>query len=108
MMTKNWNEYDIDELGSIVSDYHKDVYGWRPRSPGLYENKAMLVEIAESLDRRFEELKATFGGREQLRADGWVIAETDPVLIQQAKWLAEERARDRAECGDRIFDPFEA
>jgi hypothetical protein len=54
---RNWNDHDIDELGSIVSDYHKDLYGFRPRIPGLYEDKAGLVELAESLDRHFENCK---------------------------------------------------
>lgn len=102
----NWNAFDIDELGSIVSDYHKSMYGWRPRFPGLYEDKIALVALAELIDEHIEQLKTTFAGREQLRANGWDIEETDPTLKQHARWLAEERAREEQEH-EKIVDPFE-
>lgn len=107
---KNWNDYDLNELGSIVSDYHKDMYGFRPRAPGLYDDKARLVSLAESLDQRFDRLKETFAGREELRASGWVVEETEPKLIQRAQWLAEEREREFAESEamyGRRSNPFE-
>jgi hypothetical protein len=39
-------------------------------------------------------MKESFAGREELRTNGWVIEETDPELIKQAKWLADERKRE--------------
>jgi hypothetical protein len=98
-----YQEMSMEELGSFVSDYHKDVHGFRPRSAGwkhadgteltggLYGNREALVAIAEGLDSYMEARRSTFAGRESMRADGWVVLETEPELIQHSIWLAQER-----------------
>ena len=88
---------DTDELGNYLSDYHKDTHGFRPRIEGLYQNRELMIKMLKDLDAYFVRMKETFSGREQLRSEGWSIPETDPDLIQQAKWLQEERDRQEVE-----------
>ena len=92
-----YQEMSMEELGSFVSDYHKDVHGFRPRGDGLYANREALVAIAEGLEAYMEARRSTFAGRESMRADGWVALETEPELIQHSIWLAEERDRANRE-----------
>ena len=87
----NYDSYTTDELGTYLSDYHKDTYGFRPRHDGLHSNRARMIQMLEDLDSYHENMHKTFAGRETLRVAGWIVEETDPVYIQQAKWLKEER-----------------
>lgn len=81
---------DLDELNSLYSDYHKDMYGFRPRN--CYSStKEDIIRLLTEMDNAFNQRKETFAGREQLREEGWVISETDPELIQRALWLKQER-----------------
>ena len=86
-----YQSMDLCELGSLASDYHKDVHGFRPRGDGLYANRDALIAILEGLDSYMEARRSTFAGRESMRADGWVVLETEPELIQHSIWLAQER-----------------
>lgn len=93
-MSQEYTEFD--ELASLYSDFHKDVYGFRPRfsSEVTVEGlRAAIDALHASQQRRTE----TFAGREQMREDGWWVLETDPELQQQSVWLAEERDRYNAE-----------
>jgi hypothetical protein len=90
-----YQSMDLCELGSLASDYHKDVHGFRPRGEGLYANRDALIDILEGLDAYMASRRSTFAGRESMRADGWHVLETDPELIQRSIWLAEERDRER-------------
>jgi len=90
---KTYQSMDLCELGGYVSDYHKEVHGFRPRREGLYSNREALIAIAEGLDAYMESRRSTFAGRESMRADGWFVLETDPELIQRSIWIAEERDR---------------
>lgn len=101
MTNFNYDVMSTDELGNLLSDYYKDVHGFRPRQEGLYSDRTRMIEMLNGLDAHMEHMKSTFAGREQLREDGWNIPETDPELIQQAKWLQEERDRLYAEVVDR-------
>jgi hypothetical protein len=105
-----YHSMTMEELGSYVSDYHKDVHGFRPRGDGLYANRDALVLIAEGLDAYMAARRSTFSGRESMRADGWVVLETDPELIQRSIWIAEERDAVHREAtleatdrGERVF-----
>ena len=104
--TSKWDSYSTDELGSYLSDYHKEIHGFRPRYEGLYEDRARMIKMLDQLNSYMDRLRETFAGREQLRQEGWHIEETDPVYIQQAKWLKEEREREKQELdrmrGDQI------
>ena len=86
-----YQSMDLCELGSLASDYHKAVHGFRPCGDGLYANRDALIAILEGLDAYMEARRSTFAGRETMRADGWVVLETEPELIQHSIWLAQER-----------------
>lgn len=89
---KSWNEYDYDELVGILSDYSKDVHGYRLRMNG--ESKENVIKALEGIDKYMDNMHSTFAGREELRQNGWIIEESDPELAQQAKWLSAERERE--------------
>ena len=93
MMTK------LQELQSYWSDFHKDYYGSRPRgyTYAQVQDPVWLQEQIDKISSSMAFVKETFSGREMLREQGWIIEETDSVYIQQAKWLKEERDRERAE-----------
>jgi hypothetical protein len=104
---------EFNDLAAFYSDFHKDVYGYRPRHMALcadrYESHEALVEAMSHLDRLVQGLqdyltamKSTFEGREQLRSEGWHIEETDPQYMSAAAeneaLRAAERARMEYEC----------
>lgn len=68
---KNWNEYGYDYLCDILSDYHKDVFGYRLRMYG--EPKEAVIAELEKLDAYLEKMKSTEEGLEELRASGFVV-----------------------------------
>ena len=70
----DWTTYTTDELGSIYSDYSKDVNGFRDRTVSYDDREALLAKL-NGLDRIMESMKATKKGRNALRNDGWVIKE---------------------------------
>ena len=87
---------EFNDLASFYSDFHKDVYGVRPRSMTLcacdYPDHASLVEAMGHLDRLVQGLqdymtamKSTFEGRETLRSEGWHIEETDPSYVWKSR-----------------------
>jgi len=86
---------EFNDLASFYSDFHKDLYGVRPRSIALcasaYPDHASLVEAMSHLDRLVQgihdymtAMKSTFEGRETLRSEGWHIEETDPSCVSLA------------------------
>ena len=98
---------EFNDLASFYSDYHKDVYGFRPRHLALiasaYETREALLEAKSHLERLIDGLgdymksmESTFEGRESLREDGWYIEETDPQYIEAAALSAARRKAERA------------
>ena len=98
----------FNDLASYYSDFHKDVWGVRPRHMALcacdYPNHASLVEAMSHLQRLVDGLhsylearKSTFEGREDLRANGWSVEETDPELARLAAVAQAERDALRAQ-----------
>lgn len=75
-----WEQYSTEELCDIVSDYHKDVHGFRPGNPELYESRDRLIETLNELDEFINSMKSTPRGRQQLRDEGWIVDE--PVRNQ--------------------------
>lgn len=64
-----WEDYnDTEELADILSDYHKDVFGYRMRMAG--ESREAIIQELDYLDRYMEKMKETPEGRAQLEADG--------------------------------------
>jgi len=72
-----WDTWEYDELVEALSDYHKDVFGYRLRMNG--ESREVVIQELLYLDRYMEKMKETPKGRAQLREDGWVIDEKDYV-----------------------------
>lgn len=66
-----WDNYEYDELTSVLSDYHKDVFGYRLRMHG--EPREAIINELVALDNYMEKMKSTPEGRAQLLAEGWVI-----------------------------------
>jgi len=89
----------VEELQGYYSDFHKDFYGFRPRgfgTPEDWRDRTWLEEQINAIHLVMDSMKTTFAGREELRANGWVVEETNTDLAQQAKWLADERERQMA------------
>ena len=74
-----FDDMGIDDLQSYYSDFHKDYFGFRPRSstPEQWVNRDWLIEQISAIHNAMDEMKKTYGGREQLRAEGWQIDEED-------------------------------
>jgi hypothetical protein len=89
----------VEELQSLYSDFHKEVYGFRPRTMSLanWNSESWLDSVIADLHAGLENRKDSFAGRETMREEGWHVPETEPELIRQAEWLKQERARERAE-----------
>jgi hypothetical protein len=81
-----WNTYNYDELCDILSDYHKDVHGFRCRMYG--EPKEAVIARLEDLDAYMDMMKSTAEGREQLREQGWAVDEP----IEDPRQYAEDAA----------------
>ena len=96
-MTQNHlAQYNVEELQGYFSDFHKDFYGFRPRTLGSSEDwnnrewlEAQITRIHDAIDA----MKKTFSGREQLRSEGWVVdeAEFDNIIdpTEYAEWSAD-------------------
>lgn len=66
-----WDTYEYDDLVNTLSDYHKDVFGYRMRMYG--EPREAVIAQLDSLDSYMERMKSTPEGRAQLIEEGWVL-----------------------------------
>jgi hypothetical protein len=73
------SQYTVEELQSYFSDFHKDYFGFRPRSatPEQWRDREYLEAGINAIHNTMDAKKLTFEGREELRAAGWVINEED-------------------------------
>jgi Iap family predicted aminopeptidase len=81
-MSNGLESMSVDELQSYLSDFHKDFYGFRPRgiyTPAEWQNPSVLIDAINRIHNELDEMKKTAKGREQLRADGWQIDESEFV-----------------------------
>ena len=80
-MSHHLDNFTVDELQSYFSDFHKDYYGFRPRfaTPEQWVNRDWLLEQINGIHDAFDAMKKTESGRKQLRAEGWVIDESEFV-----------------------------
>lgn len=99
----NYAEMTTDSLGDLFSDWYKDTHGSRPRHIS-YDDREGLIAGLEQLGAYHDKMNETFAGREELREGGWIIKETDPVLQQQAYWLAKERDQWRLDNWGETFN----
>jgi hypothetical protein len=88
----DFTDLSIDQLQSYYSDFHKDFYGWRPRgaTPEQWTDREFLVDRINAIHTAMDVMKASPAGREQLRADGWVVDEPEVIDPQEyADWSAD-------------------
>jgi len=80
-MNNGLESMSVDELQSYLSDFHKDIYGFRPRGYANvdWNNKEFLIRCIDNLHKHMDAMKQTPEGRERLRADGWHIDESEFV-----------------------------
>jgi hypothetical protein len=95
----HFSKYSVEELQGYFSDFYKDFYGSRPRfaTEEQWADRNWLETQINQIHDCMDKMKETFAGREELRAQGWIIEETDPELAKQAKFLADERQREYAQ-----------
>jgi hypothetical protein len=99
-MTQNHlAQYNVEELQGYFSDFHKDFYGFRPRTLGSDEdwrNRSWLEAQINRIHDTMDAMKKTFVGREELRSQGWIIdeAEFDDIVDPEeyANWSADQDA----------------
>jgi hypothetical protein len=93
-MQNHLAQYDVEELQSYFSDFHKDFYGMRPRfaTPEQWRSREWLEASINAIHDTMDTMKETPAGRAELRANGWVIEETDFDIIEQAEKSADADA----------------
>jgi hypothetical protein len=93
------DKYSVEELQGYFSDFHKDFYGFRPRTLGSdkdWRSRDWLVAHIDAIHNAMDAMKKTYSGREELRMAGWVIDEADFNDIidpeEYANWSADADA----------------
>jgi hypothetical protein len=88
-------DLSVEELQSYLSDFHKDFYGFRPRSatPEQWCDRAYLEASINAIHDTMDAMKETPAGRAELRANGWVIEESDFDVVEQAEESANADAQ---------------
>jgi hypothetical protein len=104
-MTQNHlAQYDVEELQGYFSDFHKDYYGFRPRfaTPEQWRDRSWLESQINGIHDAMDAMKKTHSGREQLRAEGWVVDEAEFSDIvdpeEYARWCADADAQAYGEA----------
>lgn len=67
------SEKTIVELRNFYSDYHKDLFGFRPSKIILTLTRDELLEVISDLNAHFFRLESTPQGRKILRDEGWIV-----------------------------------
>ncbi len=102
MAHSDFAELTVEDLQGYYSDFHKDFYGWRPRSatPEQWRDRAFLVAQINGIHDALDAMKTTPQGRAELRAAGWVIEDEPEVIDPQeyAEWSADLDAQFYAEA----------
>jgi hypothetical protein len=93
-MTQNHlAQYDVEELQSYLSDFHKDFFGFRPRyaTPEQWRDREYLEASINAIHNIMDKMKETPSGRAELRANGWVIDDEPEVVDPEeyAEWSAD-------------------
>ena len=77
-MTQNHlAQYNVEELQGYFSDFHKDFFGFRPRyaTPEQWRDREYLEAAINAIHNTMDKMKLTPAGRNELRANGWVVEE---------------------------------
>ena len=87
-------QYTVEELQSYLSDFHKDFFGFRPRyaTPEQWRNREYLEAAINAIHNRMDAMKLTTEGRQELRANGWVVEESEFDVLEQAEESADADA----------------
>jgi len=103
MAHSDFADLTVDDLQSYYSDFHKDFYGWRPRSatPEQWRNRGFLVAQINGIHDALDAMKTTPQGRAELRAAGWVI-EDEPEVIDPAEYAEWSADLDAQAYGERV------
>jgi hypothetical protein len=85
---------NLENLQSIYSDFHKDVFGFRPRNStdDQWNSEEWLQSEIDGLHAYLKNLGSTPAGRQQLRVMGFCTDDKEA----DAEWLAAEK-REREE-----------
>jgi len=94
MSDNHLDTLSVDDLQSYYSDFHKDFYGFRPRSatPEQWRSAEWLKASITAIHDTMDAMKETPSGRAELRRQGWVVEETDFDVLEQAKESADADA----------------
>ena len=86
-MQNHLAQYNVEELQGYFSDFHKDFFGFRPRyaTPEQWRDREYLEASINAIHDTMDRMKETYKGRCELRANGWVIEETDFDVMEQAE-----------------------
>ena len=86
-MQNHLAQYDVEELQGYFSDFHKDFFGFRPRyaTPEQWRSREYLEASINAIHNTMDRMKETAEGRRELRANGWVIEESDFDVMEQAE-----------------------
>lgn len=76
-----YTQMELSKLQQFVSDYSKDVEGFRFYS----DSRKELEKKARSLDAYMERMSQTPEGRAKLRDEGWVMPEPEGQKQEEAK-----------------------
>jgi len=93
-MQNHLADLSVEELQSYLSDFHKDFFGFRPRyaTPEQWRSREYLEASINAIHNQMDRLKETRAGRDELRAAGWVVEESDFDVLEQAEELADADA----------------
>jgi len=94
MSDNHLDTLSVDDLQSYYSDFHKDFYGFRPRSatPEQWRSAEWLKARITAIHDTMDAMKETPSGRAELRRQGWVVEETDFDVLEQAEGSADADA----------------
>jgi hypothetical protein len=94
MSDNHLDTLSVDDLQSYFSDFHKDFYGFRPRSatPEQWRSADWLKSSITAIHDTMDSMKETAAGRAELRSQGWVIEESDFDVLEQAEESADADA----------------
>jgi hypothetical protein len=86
-MQNHLAQYNVEELQGYFSDFHKDFFGFRPRyaTPEQWRSREYLEAGINAIHDTMDRMKETAEGRRELRANGWVIEESDFDVMEQAE-----------------------
>lgn len=80
-----------DELGVMLVDYHRLLYGYDITSEGIFQSRRLMLAKVAEIDYQVQKMMESFDGRESLRGRGFRVKEVAPRLIQRANQLEVER-----------------